>query len=77
MVEAIKQYLPFEFVEVHFNPDGTFPNGIPNPLLVENRDETAKAVVDNKADIGVAWDGDADRCFLFDSEGKLQNPRLN
>ena len=71
MVEAIKQYLPFEFVEVHFNPDGTFPNGIPNPLLVENRDETAKAVVDNKADIGVAWDGDADRCFLFDSEGKF------
>lgn len=42
MVEAIKQYLPFEFVEVHFNPDGTFPNGIPNPLLVENRDETCE-----------------------------------
>ena len=71
MINAIKDKVPFKFVEMFFTPDGNFPNGVPNPLLVENRDLTAKAVVENKSDIGVAWDGDADRCFLFDGDGNF------
>ncbi len=50
-------------------PTAAFPNGIPNPLLPENRGETAAAVRQAGADFGVAWDGDFDRCFLFDAEG--------
>lgn len=61
--------VPVEFIKVHHQPDGTFPNGIPNPLLPENRDDTAQAVIDSKADFGIAWDGDFDRCFLFDANG--------
>ena len=68
-LDALAKQLPFEFVRVNFEPDGTFPNGIPNPLLVENRDQTASAVISERADIGVAWDGDFDRCFLFDETG--------
>jgi phosphomannomutase len=60
---------PLEFVRLHHTPDGTFPNGIPNPLLPENQPVTADAVIDAGADLGVAWDGDFDRCFLFDAEG--------
>lgn len=62
---------PIEFVKVHHNADGTFPNGIPNPLLPENRADTAEAVRATKADFGIAWDGDFDRCFLFDSDGEF------
>jgi phosphomannomutase len=54
---------------MHHAPDGTFPNGIPNPLLPENQPATAQAVIAAGADMGVAWDGDFDRCFLFDAEG--------
>ena len=54
------------FVFVHHDPDPTFPNGIPNPLLEENRSSTANAVIKEKADFGVAFDGDFDRCFFFD-----------
>lgn len=68
-IDRLEPHLPFEFVKVHHEPDGTFPNGIPNPLLPENRAATADAVVTNKADIGIAWDGDFDRCFLFDEKG--------
>ena len=57
------------FVFVHHNPDPSFPNGIPNPLLEENRSSTANAVIKEKADFGVAFDGDFDRCFLFDQFG--------
>jgi phosphomannomutase len=60
---------PFEFVRMHHEPDGRFPNGIPNPLLPENQPATARAVIDAGADMGVAWDGDFDRCFLFDANG--------
>ncbi len=63
--------VPVEFIKVHHQPDGTFPNGIPNPILVENRDDTIKAVLEHKADMGIAWDGDFDRCFLFDENGRF------
>jgi|TARA_B110000238_G_scaffold201202_1_gene256060 phosphomannomutase len=63
--------VPVEFIKIHHNPDGTFPNGIPNPLLPENRKATAEAVREHKADIGIAWDGDFDRCFLFDENGEF------
>ncbi len=63
--------IPVEFVKVHHEPDATFPNGIPNPLLVENRGATRDAVLQHKAQMGVAWDGDFDRCFLFDERGEF------
>jgi len=65
------QGIPIEFIKVHHEPDPTFPNGIPNPLLPENRSHTADAVIEHKADMGIAWDGDYDRCFLFDEQGKF------
>lgn len=60
---------PLRFIRMHHAPDGRFPNGIPNPLLVENRPVTAERVVAEGADLGVAWDGDFDRCFFFDHRG--------
>jgi len=67
----LAKHLPFEIVPVHFEPDGHFPNGIPNPLLPEGRDVCINAVRSNGADMGVAWDGDFDRCFLFDEQGNF------
>ncbi|NMP30544.1 phosphomannomutase CpsG [Thalassotalea sp. M1531] len=66
-----KNNVPVEFIKVHHQPDGTFPNGIPNPLLPENRSATRDAVIANQADMGIAWDGDFDRCFLFDEQGNF------
>ena len=63
--------IPIEFIKIHNQPDGTFPNGIPNPILVENRDSTRNAVLAHQADMGIAWDGDFDRCFLFDEKGQF------
>lgn len=71
VVDALSPHLPFEFVRIHHEPDGTFPHGIPNPLLPENRAATAEAVRTHKADFGVAWDGDFDRCFFFDADGNF------
>ncbi|MGY2574216.1 phosphomannomutase [Vibrio sp. C8] len=71
MVDNIEANLPFEFIKVNHNPDGNFPNGIPNPLLPENRQSTIDAVIQHNADFGVAWDGDVDRCFLFDENGQF------
>ena len=68
-IDGLEPHLPFEFIKVHHEPDGTFPNGIPNPLLPENRAATIDAVKEHGADMGIAWDGDFDRCFLFDEEG--------
>ena len=65
------QNVPIEFIKVHHEADGDFPNGIPNPLLPENRADTANAVLENNAHIGIAWDGDFDRCFLFDEKGQF------
>ncbi|WP_296787407.1 phosphomannomutase [Selenomonas sp.] len=69
ILDVMERYLPFEMVKVHHQPNGKFPNGVPNPLLPENREATAKAVRESGADVGVAWDGDFDRCFLFDEKG--------
>jgi phosphomannomutase/phosphomannomutase/phosphoglucomutase len=69
--DTIAARLPFEVTRIHHEPDGRFPNGIPNPLLPENRAATAEAVRAKGADLGIAWDGDYDRCFLFDETGRF------
>jgi phosphomannomutase len=71
IVNELEPYLPFEFVKLHHTPDGTFPHGIPNPMLAENQAVTAEAVRRSGADLGLAWDGDYDRCFFFDAEGRF------
>ena len=69
VIDLLEPLLPFEFIKIHHNPDGEFPHGVPNPLLEENRHATIDAVIQHKADFGIAWDGDFDRCFLFDETG--------
>jgi phosphomannomutase len=71
VMDVLESHLPFEFIKIQHQPDGTFPNGIPNPLLPENRSVTSKAVFSSRADLGVAWDGDFDRCFFFDEKGRF------
>lgn len=71
VIDDIESSLPFEWVKVHHNPDGNFPNGVPNPLLEENRFSTSDAIKANNADLGIAWDGDFDRCFFFDETGRF------
>lgn len=76
IVDAIEEKfkalnIPVEFIKINNQPDGHFPNGIPNPILVENRASTSEAVIQHQADIGIAWDGDFDRCFLFDEKGQF------
>ena len=70
-LDAIEKDLPINMIKVFHNPDSDFPNGVPNPLLIENRQPTIDAVLKNKADLGVAWDGDYDRCFFFDEKGSF------
>jgi len=69
VIRLLAERLPLRFVLINETPDGTFPNGVPNPLLPENRAATARAVVAHGADFGIAWDGDFDRCFLYGSDG--------
>ncbi len=71
VVDQLEPHLPFEFVKVHHEPNGEFPYGVPNPLLSENRESTRKAVIDHQAALGIAWDGDFDRCFFFDESGRF------
>lgn len=71
VIDRLQSYLPFEFIKLQHEPDGEFPNGVPNPLLEENRAPTIAAVREHKADLGIAWDGDFDRCFFFDENGEF------
>ncbi len=71
ILNALEKYMPVQLVKVYNEPDGNFPNGVPNPILQENREATAKVVRASGADLGVAWDGDFDRCFLFDEKGSF------
>jgi len=69
IVDQLEPHLPFEFIKVHHQPDGRFPNGIPNPMIEENRAPTVQSIRAHGANLGVAWDGDFDRCFFFDERG--------
>jgi phosphomannomutase len=71
VIDALEARLPFRFIKICHEPDGTFPHGVPNPLLPENRQMTSQAVRENGADVGLAWDGDFDRCFFFDETGNF------
>jgi phosphomannomutase/phosphomannomutase/phosphoglucomutase len=71
VIDMLEAHLPFEFIKLQHEPDGRFPNGIPNPLLPEGRSATIDAVRQHNADFGIAWDGDFDRCFLFDETGRF------
>jgi phosphomannomutase/phosphoglucomutase len=71
VLEQLIQKLPFEWVLINSEPDGNFPNGVPNPLLPENRSLTRNALLENGCDLGLAWDGDFDRCFFFDQDGRF------
>ena len=70
-LDAIEPFLPIEMVKVFHEPNSDFPNGVPNPLLPENRQATINAIKNTGADLGVAWDGDYDRCFFFDENGEF------
>ena len=69
VIDLLEKRLPLTPIKLQHEPDGSFPHGVPNPLLPGNRENTARAVIKEKADIGIAWDGDFDRCFLFDEKG--------
>ncbi len=71
VIDRLEPSLPFEFVKVHHEADGHFPNGVPNPLVEENRKPTIDAIREHEGDIGIAWDGDFDRCFFFDENGRF------
>jgi len=71
IVDLLEPHLPFDFVKLHHEPDGTFPNGVPNPMLEENRVSTIESIREHGADFGIAWDGDFDRCFFFDEKGRF------
>ena len=71
IINELEKFLPFDIVKVHNNTNGYFPNGVPNPLLQDARAETSEAVVKSGARCGIAFDGDFDRCFLFDEKGNF------
>ena len=69
VVDLLEPHLPFEFIKLHHEADGHFPNGVPNPMIEENRVASANLVRETGADMGIAWDGDFDRCFFYDHTG--------
>lgn len=71
IVDLLEPHLPFKFIKLFHEPDGNFPNGVPNPLLEENRQPTCDALLKAGADVAIAWDGDFDRCFFFDEKGNF------
>jgi phosphomannomutase len=71
VIDEIESGLPIQMIKLFNEPNADFPNGVPNPLLPENRKPTIDAVIKNKANLGVAWDGDFDRCFFFDEKGNF------
>ncbi|MBN8279295.1 MAG: phosphomannomutase [Gammaproteobacteria bacterium] len=71
VIDGLEPRLPFRFIKLNHEPDGTFPHGVPNPLLPGNRQVTSDAVRAHRADLGIAWDGDFDRCFFFDERGEF------
>jgi phosphomannomutase len=71
MLPPILERLPIDAIRFFFEPDGSFPNHQPNPLLPENREFIVKKVLEEKADLGIAFDGDADRCFFVDDGGEF------
>jgi phosphomannomutase len=71
IIDRLEAELPLEFIKLHHDPDGTFPNGVPNPMIVEKRAETTDLIKRSGADLGLAWDGDFDRCFFFDEKGEF------
>jgi phosphomannomutase len=71
IVDKLQPFLPFEFIKVQHEPDGSFPNGVPNPMLVGNHRAPVEALRAHRADLVVSWDGDYDRCFLFDERGEF------
>jgi phosphomannomutase len=71
MLPPVLERLPIEAIRCFFEPDGSFPNHEPNPLLPENREFIVRKTLDQQADFGVAFDGDADRCFFVDDTGEF------
>jgi phosphomannomutase len=71
MIDELEDRLPLRFTKLHHDPDGSFPNGVPNPMIEQNRESTARQVRLSRADMGIAFDGDFDRCFFFDEEGRF------
>jgi phosphomannomutase len=69
IIDQLEPHLPVEFIKINHSPDGSFPNGVPNPMLEQNRAVTSEAIRRHGADLGLAWDGDYDRCFFFDEHG--------
>jgi phosphomannomutase len=69
IVDLLEKHLPFEFIKLQHDPDGSFPNGVPNPMIEEKRQVTIDAIRESGARLGIAWDGDYDRCFFFDETG--------
>ncbi|MCT8998687.1 phosphomannomutase/phosphoglucomutase [Chelativorans intermedius] len=71
IIDLLEEHLPFTFIKIDHEPDPRLPNGVPNPLLPEKREKASKAVVEHGADLAIAWDGDFDRCFLYDHKGRF------
>ena len=71
IVDLLEPHLPFRFIKVFHEPDGSFPNGVPNPMIEANRAVTIERLRAERADLAIAWDGDYDRCFLFDELGQF------